>query len=221
MKNSKSSLIKFSIVFALFIIFTILIKTIDIQEIGPLGTEVGFASINDAFRNIFSYSDLFYKISKYLGYLSFGIIVVYALTGLIQLIKRKNLLKVDNELLTLGGFYVVVLFVYFLFEKVIVNFRPVLEDGKLEASYPSSHTVLAICVCVSSIMISKKIFKNKKYNNWFNIGTCLLMFGIVLTRVLSGVHWLTDIIGGILISIALCLLFDYVIKMLPKKNKIS
>ncbi len=217
----RSSLIKFFIVFLLFILFTILIKTIDVEAIGPFGSEVGFSAINDAFRKIFPYSDLFYKISKYLGYAAFLIIFVYALTGLIQLIKRKSLFKVDKELYALAGFYALVLFVYVLFEKVIINYRPVLEKGALEASYPSSHTILSICVCVSSIMISKKIFKNKKYTNLFNLASGLLMVGIVATRVLSGVHWLTDIIGGILISVALCILFECVLQMISKKKKTS
>ena len=88
-----------------------------------------------------------------------------------------------------------------------MNYRPVLEDGVLEASYPSSHTILSICVCASSLMISKDIFKKEKFTKILNICTYILMFGIIVTRVLSGVHWLTDIVGAILISLALCNLF--------------
>ena len=145
----------------------------------------------------------------------------YGLTGLIQLIKKKSLAKVDKELLILGGFYVVVLVVYFLFEKVVINYRPVLEKGALEASYPSSHTILSICVCLSSIMVASRIFKNKDFVKWFNVCTSLLMVGIVVTRLLSGVHWLTDIFGGILISLALCMLFHYLIGFVPKNKKSS
>ena len=222
MKSSnKSSLIKFVVLLVLFICFTILVKVINVDSIGPNGSEVGFSNINKSFHDLLPYNEMFYNISKYLGYLSFGIIALYGLTGLIQLIKKKSLAKVDKELLILGGFYVVVLVVYFLFEKVVINYRPVLEKGALEASYPSSHTILSICVCLSSIMVASRIFKNKDFVKWFNVCTSLLMVGIVVTRLLSGVHWLTDIFGGILISLALCMLFHYLIGFVPKNKKSS
>lgn len=207
MKKGKKNYIYFGILLLVFIAFTLLIKNVDVQAIGPENSEVGLATINDAFHGIFNYNELLYKISKYLGYISFLIIGLYGIKGLIQLIKEKNLFKVDKKLLILGGFYVVVLLVYILFEFVIINYRPVLEDGVLEASYPSSHTILSICVCASSLMISKNIFKKEKFVKILNVCTYILMFGIIITRVLSGVHWLTDIVGAILISLALCNLF--------------
>ena len=207
MKKGKKNFIYFGILLLVFIAFTLLIKNVDVQAIGPENSEVGLATINDAFHGIFNYNELLYKISKYLGYISFLIIGLYGLTGLVQLIKEKNPFKVDKKLLILGGFYVVVLLVYVLFEFVIINYRPVLEDGLLEASYPSSHTILSICVCASSLMISKNIFKKEKFVKILNVCTYILMFGIIVTRVLSGVHWLTDIVGAILISLALCNLF--------------
>ena len=142
---------------------------------------------------------------------TFLIIALYGVIGLYQLIKRKNIFKVNKNILLLGAFYVLVLFVYGLFEIIVINYRPVLEEGVLEASYPSSHTILSICVCLSSIIVSNKIFKNKKNTKIFNWITAILMILIIVTRVLSGVHWLTDIIGAILISTSLCMLFDYAI----------
>ena len=207
MKKGKKNFIYFGLLLLIFIAFTLLIKNVDVQAIGPENSEVGLATINDAFHGIFNYNELLYKISKYLGYISFLIIGLYGIKGLIQLIKEKNLFKVDKKLLILGGFYVVVLLVYILFKFIIINYRPVLEDGVLEASYPSSHTILSICVCASSLMISKDIFKKEKFTKILNVCTYILMFGIIVTRVLSGVHWLTDIVGAILISLALCNLF--------------
>ena len=123
MKNSnKSYLTKFIIIFVLFICFTVLIKVFDVKNIGPLNSEVGFASINESFHDLTSYNDTFYKISEVLGYISFGIIALYGITGLIQLIKRKSLFKVDKELLILGGFYIFVLFLYVLFDKLAINY---------------------------------------------------------------------------------------------------
>lgn len=204
-RSYKKSFLMFAIMLAVFIIFTLLIKTIDVRAIGPEKSKVGFASLNDYFHNLFDYNKTFYKISKYLGYMSFLIIGLYGLVGLFQWIKRKCLAKVNKNVLILGAFYALVLVVYVLFEKIVINYRPVLEDGVLEASYPSSHTILAICVCASSIIASPRIFK--KNVKIFNILTGALLVGIVLTRLFSGVHWFTDIIGGILISMSLCYLF--------------
>ena len=209
MKSSSKKKIMFSLILLfLFIFFTVLIKIIDVQAIGPNNSEVGFASLNKAFHDMFSYNESFYKISKILGYLSFLIVGLYGVIGLIQLIKRKSIAKVDRNIINLGAFYVVVLLVYALFEVVVINYRPVLEDGILEASYPSSHTILSICVCIISILVSKEVFKNIKYVKIFNCASFILMFAIIFTRILSGVHWLTDIVGAVLISLFLCMLFS-------------
>ncbi len=216
MSSKNKYLISSIIFFTLFIVFTIIIKYVDVKSIGPLNSEVGLSSINGWARDLFSYNDLFYKISKYLGYIPFLIILIYGIVGLKELIEKKSLFKVNKRILLLGVFYIVVAIVYFFFEKVIINYRPVLENGLLEASYPSSHTILSICVCLSSIWVSKYVFKNKDFIKIFNILTILLMIGIVVFRVLSGVHWITDIVGGILISLALCYLYSYSTKILAK-----
>lgn len=222
MKNkNQNNLINFATYLISFIVFTIIIKTIDVKSIGPENSSIGLASINNGFHNFLDYNELFYNISKYLGYLSFIIILFYAFIGLKELINKKSIFKVNNKLLLLGAFYILVLAVYFLFEKVIINYRPVLENGVLEASYPSSHTILSICVCLSSIIISKYIFKNKEFVKIFNIVSFILMTLIVITRLLSGVHWLTDIIGGILISLSLIYLFEYFIEYDTKNRKVK
>ena len=96
---------------------------------------------------------------------------------------------------------------YIFFEKVIINYRPVLEDGVLEASFPSSHTLLAVCICASSLLISKYYIKDKKVLKMFNIFTYALMIILVVGRLISGVHWFTDIMGGIIISTLLVSLY--------------
>jgi undecaprenyl-diphosphatase len=218
MKNKKS-LSRFIIFLVAFIVFTLIIKFVDVQKIGPMDSEVGLGSINGPVRDFINYNDTFYKISEILGYLSFLLVGFYGIVGLIQLIKRKSLLKVDKEILILGGFYVVVLLVYILFDKVAINYRPFLEKGALEPSYPSSHTILSLCVCISSLIMSAKVIKDKGTQRLLNLGTTLLMVGIVVTRLLSGVHWFTDIIGGILISLALCSLFNYLVNDCSKVKK--
>ena len=220
MSKNKKIFIFSGFLFLLFIVFTVIVKVVNVHNIGPEGSVVGLATINNSFRNVLDYNETFYKISEILGYISLLIVVMYGVIGIKQLIERKNVFKVDRCILLLGMFYILLAIVYVIFEIVVINYRPVLLDG-LEASYPSSHTILSICVCMSSFMVSKKVFKNEKITNIFNIFTIILMILVVVTRLLSGVHWLTDIIGGVLLSLALCTLFDAFVNIKNRRTKID
>ncbi len=194
----------------LFIVYTVLVKFVDVKPIGPNDSKVGFATMNNWFRNIVGDDNTFlYKLSEVMGIVILLLVFIYACIGLYQLIKRKSLFKIDREIIILGCFYVAVLAMYVLFEKVVINYRPVLIDGELEASYPSSHTVLALCVGLSSLIVSKSYF-NKKYINIINTITCVLIGLILAGRLLSGVHWLSDIFGGVILSCALMEIFKMV-----------
>lgn len=189
------------------IVYTYLVKNIDVKAIGPNNTKVGFASLNNSFRLLVGSHMKVYKITELLGLLILLIVGIYALVGLYQLIKRKSLFKIDREIIILGVFYILMFGTYILFEKYIVNYRPIILDGELEASYPSSHTILAICTCITSLIVSKK-YVSKKYIKLTNVITVLLLFGVFLGRMFSGVHWLSDIIGGFLISLTLISYFN-------------
>ena len=193
--------------FIVAILYIILLKTVDVQSIGPKSSSVGLASINNWFLQNIGTNDTCYKITKYLGLLPFLLVGYYGFIGLKQLINKKSINKVDKELLLLGIFYILVGATYIFFEKVIINYRPVLMDGELEASFPSSHTMLAICVCASSLLISKYYIKNENIRKIIDILTWIVMIILVVGRALSGVHWITDIIGGILVSAFLISLF--------------
>lgn len=193
--------------FIVAVLYIILLKTVDVQSIGPKSSSVGLASINNWFLQNIGTNDTCYKITKYLGLLPFLLVGYYGFIGLKQLINKKSINKVDKELLLLGIFYILVGATYIFFEKVIINYRPVLMDGELEASFPSSHTMLAICVCASSLLISKYYIKNENIRKIIDILTWIVMIILVVGRALSGVHWITDIIGGILVSAFLISLF--------------
>ncbi len=201
MKNRKNSLICILLVL-LSITYTILVKYVDTSIIGPNGSVVGFSSLNSFVFNLTGNNMTLYKITEILGIIPILIALMYAVIGLIQVIDRKSL-KVDKELIALGILYVVVILIYVFFEKCIINYRPVLIDGILEASYPSSHTLLSICICGSALLINKYLFNNKKIYKYINIVSIISMVLIVLGRLLSGVHWASDIIGSIIISITL------------------
>lgn len=205
MKN-KRNIILCAIMTFITIIYTILVKFVDVKKIGPKNSSVGFASLNGWFNDLVGSNMTIYKITEILGYLIFILCAFYGIIGIYQLIKRKNIKKVDKEIILVGLFYVLVLAVYVIFEKVVINYRPVLIDGELEASFPSSHTMLSLCVGISSLLISKK-YINIKYIGIVNLVTIILMLSVLLGRLISGVHWLSDIIGGIIISITLILYF--------------
>ena len=201
MKNKKNILICVLLVL-ISIIYTLLVKYVDPSTIGPNGSVVGFSSLNSFVFNLTGNNMTLYKITEILGIIPILIALMYAVIGLIQVIDRKSL-KVDKELIALGILYIIVILIYVFFEKFIINYRPVIIDGVLEASYPSSHTLLSICICGSALLINKYLFKNKKIYKYINIVSIISMVLIVLGRLLSGVHWASDIIGSIIISITL------------------
>ena len=213
--NTKLNVIVTSCLFLAFIVFTILVKFVDVQAVGPNGSEVGLASLNDAIFKVFGYNQTLYDVTEILGLVTFLIIGLFAVLGVYQLIKGKSIKKVDYKILVLGCFYVVVLLFYVLFEIIVVNYRPVLIDGELEASYPSSHTMLSICVVTSAIVILSEMLEKKK-----GLRVAIVIVGYILIaftvagRMLAGVHWFTDIVGAMLLSFALVMLFysalDYV-----------
>lgn len=203
--------------FVLFIIYTILVATIDVQPVGPLKSKIGFASINMAFFQSLGESDFWYTLTKYLGVLAIVVVLGFGVVGLVQMIQRKNFFRTDLEILVLGGFYVVMAAFYVFFEKVILNYRPVLEEGKLEASYPSSHTMLVCCVMATAIIQFNRMIRNQTLCILADIAAVAIIALMVMGRLLSGVHWLTDIIGGVMISAALVMLYVSVVQMLKDK----
>ena len=215
--KKKRNIILSAIMTIIAVVYTYLVKTVDVKKIGPNDSYVGFSKLNGWFSNLIGKNMSLYKITEVLGIIVILIVLVYGLIGLLQLIKRKSFFKVDREIYILGGLYVMMALVYIFFEKFIINYRPVLIDGELEASYPSSHTILAICICVSSLIMSKKYIP-EKYLKITNIITILLLLGVFLGRVISGVHWISDIIGGVIISITL-LMYFYTLYSSKSKTK--
>ena len=199
-----------------FILFTLAVKFINIAPIGPDGSNVGFSVLNQAVHSFTGTSDLWYKITKYSGFSLVLPIILFAVMGVLELIKTKSFKKVRPEFKLLALFYVAVALVYILFEKVfIINFRPVLMDGVLEASYPSSHTLFSIAVCGSALLVSRQLLP-RKFLRVFNVLMVLIMVITVVGRLLSGVHWFTDIIGGVLVSSCLLSALQTVLNLTSK-----
>ncbi len=205
--------------FVAFVIYTILVKVIDVKAIGPENTSVGFSAMNAAFKKLVGFNENFYKISEIAGYAIFIFVAAFGILGIYQLIKRKSLFKVDGDILSLGIFYASMLAFYVLFEHVIINYRPVILDEGLEASFPSSHTMLALCVGITAMMEVRVYVKNRLCMNCLRVLACVLTAVVFFGRTFSGAHWISDIIGGVLLSIALIYEFITLKELMKKKSK--
>lgn len=154
-----------------------------------------------------------YTMTDWLGLVPLGVAMGFALLGLVQLIKRKHLREVDFSILVLGGFYLVVMAAYVLFEVFVVNYRPVLINGHLEASYPSSTTMLVMCVMPTAIMQLNARIKNYALRRCAAFVMAAFIVFMVIGRLLSGVHWVTDIVGGALLSAGLVMLYHSIMSL--------
>ncbi len=190
-----------------FIIFTVLVKFVDVQPVGAEASLIGFANLNTAVFQLLGTNDFCYRLTQCLGIVAIATAARYAIDGFIQLIKRKSLFKVDREILMVGIIYAIVIILYVLFEKLAINYRPIITDEGLEASYPSTHTMLILTVFGTAIPLAGKYIKNPKASTLEKICLIIFMWVTVVCRLLSGVHWFTDIIGGLLISLALISLY--------------
>lgn len=204
MQKRKIISVSVAIVFTLaFVCWTALISFIDVQAIGPQNSKVGFATVNEFFHRLTGVNMSLYIITDWLGLVPIAFAFGFAILGLVQWIKRKSLRKVDYSLFVLGGFYIVVFLIYLLFEFVVINYRPVLINNYLEASYPSSTTMLVLCFMPTAIMQFNARFKNNYLKNAIFFIISAFMLFMVVGRFIAGVHWFSDIIGGSLLSVAL------------------
>ena len=217
----KKCLIQFVAVTLIAVVFTVLVKIVDVGFVSSTGSLVGFSSVNIPFSQKFGFNPIFYKVSEVLGYLVFLVIAVFAFIGCYQLIKRKSLMKVDKDLYALAITYVFTFALYIFFDKVLViNLRPIIMAGEsiAEPSFPSSHTLLAVSVLGTAISECGKIRK-KSFRVSLVIVLAILMGATVLSRLFSGVHWVTDIIAGILWGEVMMTLYQLFSALLAKEEK--
>ena len=180
------------------ILMTVLVATVDVQPVGVEGTDLGFASINTGFFNRFGENHTFYLLSKLAGLICFAVAGGFGIFFLIRFIQCKSLEKVDRNLTVLMLLYLATAIVYVLFEKFAINYRPVLRDKGLESSYPSTHAMIAYVIMVSAVDQWNIYIKNEKLLTIATAASFLVLALVIIARILSGVHWITDVIGGIL-----------------------
>lgn len=204
----------------LAVFYTVLVKVCDVKPIGPNNSLVGLASINAFVKKLFPVNILWYKITNAFGLVAIAICAIFGFIGFLQLVKRKNVFKVDKEILSLGCLYIVTIMLYIIFRFVAINFRPVIMPGEsiLEASFPSSHTMLAIVVFGSIIILLNYLTKNEKAQQLLFVTCVFIILLAVIGRLVCGCHWFSDILGGIIYSGALLSWFNDVIRVIDYDN---
>lgn len=215
----KTTLKTAGIWFAAFLVFTLIVMFVGVAPAGhPIDadTTVGLAFINVPFFEFFynllgdSACVAFYQTTQVCGLIAMAVVFCMALSGLSQLLKRKSFHFVDPKIYAMGFYYIIIGAIYLFFTKFAVNYRPLyINNAELEASYPSSHTVLALTVVVALIKFADNFAaEEKKAQVLYRVVTRIFIVITILCRLLSCVHWLTDIIGAVLLSVAIICLYD-------------
>ena len=210
-ENKKNPLSAGGIFLIVFILWTILVRTVDVQPIGPNETNVGFAAWNGWFHKLTGVHMELYMITDWLGLIPVFICMIFAGIGLKQWINRRNLFKVDYDILILGIYYAAVILSYLVFEMIPINYRPILIEGRMEVSYPSSTTLLVLCVMPTLIEQTMRRLKHIKLKLIIRVVTVWFSVFMVLGRLVSGVHWFTDIVGAMILSAGLFLIYKGVV----------
>ena len=210
-RNSTKNLMAGIILLAAFVVWTVMIRTVDVQPLGQNGTDIGFAALNVWFHQVTGVHMSLYVITDWLGLVPIFVCMVFCGIGLVQLIKRRSLWKVDRDIIVLGIYYIIVIICYLVFEMIPINYRPVLINGNLEVSYPSSTTLLVLCVMPTLIEQMGRRVKNRTLNGVAQLFSGTFSVFMVIGRLISGVHWLTDIVGAVLVSAGLFYIYEAII----------
>ena len=204
-----------------FALWTVLLQCVDVQAVGQNGTKIGFAAFNVWFHQLTGVHMTLYTITDSLGLVPIFICLCFGVMGLAQLIKRRSLLRVDLDILLLGLYYVLVIACYLIFEMIPVNYRPVLIEGRLEASYPSSTTLLVLSVMPTLMFQANMRVSNAMIRKAVAVFVVAFSVFMVIGRLISGVHWATDIIGSVLFSAGLYMLYRSAVLYADKAKKVG
>lgn len=214
---AKKSLFSGLIFISLFTIWTFLIQLVDVQNIGLNNSNVGFATFNTWFHSLTDVNFTLYNITDWSGLVPIFICMIFSMLGLVQLIKRRSLIKVDLDIIILGVYYIIVIFGYLIFEMFPINYRPILINGFVEASYPSSTTLLVLSVMPTLVFQANRRIKNPTIIKVITILSAIFSLFMVIGRLISGVHWFTDIIGSIFLSFGLFYLYKGIVLLTDKR----
>ena len=217
-ENGRRVLLTGSMLIIAFVVWTALIQTVDVQAIGHNGTNVGFASFNNWFHKVTGVHMSIYTITDWLGLIPLFVCILFGGIGFAQLVKRRSIFKVDYDIIFLGIYYIIVIFCYLIFEMIPINYRPILIEGVMEASYPSSTTLLVLCVMPTLMEQTNRRLEGVTVKWVIRLLVISFSAFMVIGRLVSGVHWFTDIVGGILLSAGLFCIYKAVVLLCHKEE---
>ena len=217
-KNGRKLLLAGLGMLAAFVIWTMLIQTVDVQPVGQNGTNIGFAELNQWFHKLTGVHMVLYTVTDWLGLVPIAVCMGFGVLGAIQLFRRKSLFKVDSDILLLGIYYILVIAGYLIFEMIPINYRPIPIECRMEASYPSSTTLLVVSVMPTLVFQVRRRVQNSVVRKSVYSYTVAFTLFIVIGRTVSGVHWLTDIIGALLLSAGLYLLYHGTVRLTEERK---
>ena len=216
-RSKQKRLIWGGILLLAFILWTVLIQTVDVQPVGVNGTKVGFAAVNTWFHRLTGVHMGIYTVTDWLGLVPIAVCMGFGLLGLMQWIRRKSIARADRDILLLGGYYILVILGYLIFEMIPINYRPILINGAMEASYPSSTTLLVLSVMPTLLFQVNRRAKSQSMRRITAAFVILFSAFMVLGRLAAGVHWLTDIAGSVLLSAGLYSLYRAAVHAMDNK----
>ena len=220
MKRNGKRLLFLGVTFVItFAIWTLLIQIVDVQPFGQNGTDIGFATFNCWFHKLSGVHMTIYTITDWLGLIPLVVCMIFGGIGFVQLVKRGSLFKVDYDIIFLGIYYVIVIFGYLIFEMIPINYRPILIEGFMEASYPSSTTMLVLSVMPTLVFQVNRRLKNTIVKKFVSILTVIFSAFMVIGRLVSGVHWFTDIVGSIMFSAGVFYIYKAVVLLYYKDER--
>ena len=201
-----------------FVLCTVLIQCVDVQPLGQNGTDIGFAALNTWFHRLCGVHMTIYTVTDWLGLVPIAVCLCFGGLGLSQLLKRRSLFRVDPDLILLGAYYILVIAGYLVFESIPINYRPIPINGVMEASYPSSTTLLVLSVMPTLNLQARRRIGNRTLKQAICAASSVFMLLMVVGRAVAGVHWLTDILGAVLLSAGLFLLYKACVMAIDRRR---
>ncbi len=190
------------VMLAAFVMWTVLVLTVNVKPTGPDGVTVGLAGLNAGWWQSTGTHAWAEKISDWLGYLTLLMAVGLAVWQIVVAVRGRSL-RLARHWWVLDGVIIAAVACYLLFELVVINGRPLLVEGALKASYPSTHALLFATVLPWVAVIVGREVKNRPLVITVAVLCGVMALAGVILRAICGVHWFSDIIGGILLAGAL------------------
>ncbi len=183
---------------ALFLLLIILLS-IDRATITFAGKEVGLSHLNNLVS--YKFDDTLDKVSDVLFYFSFSGVILGVVLGIMQLVKNKSLFAVDTKILFFGIFVILAIIFWLVFDKGLkINYRPI---DPTEGSFPSTHVFMTTFFMLAAHNLLCSLFKGNNIVKYGSLAVAIIFIVLVtIFRVSSGMHYITDVIGGLFIGLS-------------------